>query len=90
MRSIATAPSFSQPLASQIFDAFDDDEEDELMEAPRAAAQPAQTIVTERIVEKVIEKIRANRSANACRTAANLYPESDRRRPQGLSAHRRI
>jgi ribonucleoside-diphosphate reductase alpha chain len=50
----------SQPLASQIFAAFDEDEDDELEEAPRAAAQapvPA-TMVTERIVEKVIEKLR--------------------------------
>ncbi len=52
----------SQPLASQIFAAFDEDEDDELGEAPRAAAAaqapvPA-TMVTERIVEKVIEKLR--------------------------------
>ena len=50
----------SQPLASQILAAFDEDEDDELEEAPRAAAQapvPA-TMVTERIVEKVIEKLR--------------------------------
>ena len=47
----------SQPLSSQIFAAFDE-EEDETVEAPRAAAAPAQQIVTERIVEKVIEKLR--------------------------------
>jgi ribonucleoside-diphosphate reductase alpha chain len=52
----------SQPLSSQIFAAFDE-EEDETAEAPRAAAAPAQqpahtTMVTERIVEKVIEKMR--------------------------------
>jgi ribonucleoside-diphosphate reductase alpha chain len=52
----------SQPLASQIFAAFDDEDDDALVEAPRAAA-PAQapvpaTMVTERIVEKVIEKLR--------------------------------
>ena len=45
----------SQPLASQVF-AFAD-EEDEL-EAPRPAA--AQTVVTERIVERVIEKVRSH------------------------------
>jgi len=47
----------SQPLSSQIFAAFDE-EEDETVEAPRAAAAPAQQIVTERTVEKVIEKLR--------------------------------
>ena len=48
----------SQPLASQVFDSIADDEDD-LVEAPLAAVPaPAQTIVTERIVEKVIEKLR--------------------------------
>ena len=48
----------SQPLASQVF-AFADAEEDDLLpEAPRAPAQ--QTVVTERIVERVIEKIRSH------------------------------
>jgi ribonucleoside-diphosphate reductase alpha chain len=46
----------SQPLASQVF-AFADEEEDEI-EAPRPAA--AQTVVTERIVERVIEKVRTH------------------------------
>ncbi|HEY4075629.1 MAG TPA: vitamin B12-dependent ribonucleotide reductase [Rhizomicrobium sp.] len=45
----------SQPLASQVF-AFADEEEDEV-EAPRMAAQ---TVVTERIVERVIEKVRSH------------------------------
>ncbi len=45
----------SQPLASQIF-AIDEDEDDEAQAV--APAAPAQTIVTERIVERVIEKIR--------------------------------
>jgi ribonucleoside-diphosphate reductase alpha chain len=48
----------SQPLASQVF-AFADEDEDE-----RPAAAPAsptsQTVVTERIVERVIEKVRAS------------------------------
>ncbi|HEX2761555.1 MAG TPA: hypothetical protein VHM27_13615, partial [Rhizomicrobium sp.] len=48
----------SQPLASQVF-AFTDEEEDDLApEAPRAPAQ--QTVVTERIVERVIEKVRSH------------------------------
>ncbi len=48
----------SQPLATNVF-AFDDAEEDEVVEAPRPAV-PATTTVTERIVEKVIEKVRAH------------------------------
>ena len=46
----------SQPLSSQTFAGFDDEEDEAMAEAPRAA--PAQTVVTERIVEKVIEKMR--------------------------------
>ena len=56
----------SQPLASQVFDLIDE-EEDEAADAPalRSAApqqqQPAhQTMVTERIVERVIEKVRSH------------------------------
>ncbi|HJT42603.1 MAG TPA: vitamin B12-dependent ribonucleotide reductase [Rhizomicrobium sp.] len=48
----------SQPLASQVFAFADNEEDDALPEAPRAAAQ--QTVVTERIVERVIEKIRSH------------------------------
>ncbi|HEX4370189.1 MAG TPA: vitamin B12-dependent ribonucleotide reductase [Rhizomicrobium sp.] len=46
----------SQPLATTAFTL--DDEEDDTIET-RAPAQPAQTLVTERIVERVVEKIRA-------------------------------
>ena len=52
----------SQPLASQVFDILDE-AEDEAAEAPRPAAPLTpthQTVVTERIVERVIEKIRAH------------------------------
>ncbi len=45
----------SQPLAAQVF-AFADEEDDEA-ETPRISAQ---TIVTERIVERVIEKVRSH------------------------------
>ncbi len=51
----------SQPLASQVFDAIADDENDDLVDAPLATLAtpaPAQTMVTERIVERVIEKMR--------------------------------
>ena len=47
----------SQPLASQVLQLADDeDEDDELLAQPQATRT---TIVTERIVEKVIERIRA-------------------------------
>src|SRR4029077_12463952 len=44
----------SQPLASQILNVSDDDDEDDLIAAPQVART---AIVTERIVEKVIERI---------------------------------
>jgi ribonucleoside-diphosphate reductase alpha chain len=44
----------SQPLATSVF-AIDDQEEADVQDAPRT-----QTVVTERIVEKVIEKVRAH------------------------------
>jgi ribonucleoside-diphosphate reductase alpha chain len=48
----------SQPLASQVLQLDDDeDEADDLMAQPQAART---TIVTERIVEKVVERIRAH------------------------------
>jgi ribonucleoside-diphosphate reductase alpha chain len=47
----------SQPLASQVLSAADDEDEvDELIAQPQAARA---TIVTERIIEKVIERVRA-------------------------------
>src|SRR4051812_34790393 len=46
----------SQPLASQVFAFADEEEDDALPDAPR----PAQQVVTERIVERVIEKIRSH------------------------------
>ncbi|HEV2560858.1 MAG TPA: vitamin B12-dependent ribonucleotide reductase [Rhizomicrobium sp.] len=48
----------SQPLASQVF-AFDDEEDemDELLAAPQAART---TVITERVIEKVIERVRAH------------------------------
>jgi ribonucleoside-diphosphate reductase alpha chain len=46
----------SQPLASQVFAFADEEEDDVLPEAPRAPQQ----VVTERIVERVIEKVRSH------------------------------
>ena len=48
----------SQPLASQVFAFADQEEDDALPDAPRAPR--SQTVVTERIVERVIEKIRSH------------------------------
>ncbi len=48
----------SQPLAAQVFDIMDEDEDD-AAEAPAPRA-PQQTVVTERIVERVIEKVRSH------------------------------
>jgi ribonucleoside-diphosphate reductase alpha chain len=48
----------SQPLSSQVFAFADQDDDDVLPEAPRLPA--TQTLVTERIVERVIEKIRSH------------------------------
>jgi ribonucleoside-diphosphate reductase alpha chain len=50
----------SQPLASQVFAFADAEEDDTLPETARAAAPSQQTVVTERIVERVIEKVRAS------------------------------
>ena len=63
----------SQPLASQVF-AFADEEEDDAL--PEAAGPPrrTQTVVTERIVERVIEKVRAAMSARSCPIAARAIP----------------
>ena len=48
----------SQPLASQVLQAADDDDDaDELIAQPQAARA---AIVTERIVERVIERVRAH------------------------------
>ncbi len=58
MRSTVTAPSSASRSSSQVFAFVDQDEDDALPEAPRAPA--AQTVVTERIVERVIEKIRTH------------------------------
>ena len=77
----------SQPLASQVF-AFADEEEDELPAAPHVPA--SQTVVTERIVERVIEKVRAIGTRTPAPPPQKLYPEGHRGRPQGLSAHRRV
>jgi len=47
----------SQPLASQVLSAADDEDEDDLLAAPQATRT---AIVTERIVERVIERVRAH------------------------------
>ena len=56
-------------------------------EAPRRRLEPKEP-VNERVVEKVVET--RPRAAQAARPAQGLHPEGHRRRPQGLSPHRRI
>ncbi|HEY1876329.1 MAG TPA: hypothetical protein VGG66_02630, partial [Rhizomicrobium sp.] len=48
----------SQPLSTQVYAFADDEDEDALPDAPRVTS--AQTVVTERIVERVIEKVRSH------------------------------
>jgi len=50
----------SQPLAAQVFAFADEEDDDAMPEAARPAAPSHQTVVTERIVERVIEKIRSH------------------------------
>ena len=77
----------SQPLSASLIE-DDEDLEEALIEAPQAERA---TILAEKIVEKIIVKEieQANRAA-AARAAQGLHPEGDRRRAQGLPAHRRI
>ena len=56
----------------------------------RGYAGAARTIVAERIVERIIERVRRLRAREATEPPQRLHPKSDRRRPQGLSAHRRV
>ena len=79
----------SQPLATTAFN-FEDDMDDDNQEAARPTQTTVQTVVTERIVERVVEKGSACGSAKTPTPPQELYPESHCRRPQGLSAHRRI
>ena len=64
-----------------------DDEDDAMEDAPMAART---TIVTERIVERIIERERRKERERLPYPPQGLHPESGGRRPQGLSAHRRI
>ena len=56
--------------------------------ARRPAAARAE-VVAERIVERIVEQ-RGPRAREAAQPPQGLHPEGDRRRPQGLSPHRRI
>ena len=80
----------SQPLQSQLIadDAEDDDVVEAFIEKPAAARAAA---LSEKIVEKVVERIIEMREPRThARPAQGLHPEGRGRRPQGLSAHRRI
>ena len=84
----------SQPLSSQLIadDEEDDDAQETAVSTFIAAPMPARAAqVAERIVERIVERERVVRAARApARPAHRLHPEGSRRRPQGLSAHRRI
>ncbi len=80
----------SQPLNSQLI--ADEDDEDDAVEAfiERPAAARA-TGLAEKVVEKIVERITVlARAREAALPPQGLHPESRGRRPQGLSAHRRI
>ena len=81
----------SQPLQRQLI-ADEDDEDDDAIEAfiekPMAARTAA---AAERVVEKIVERIIVLREREKhAGPPQGLHPEGRGRRPQGLSAHRRI
>ena len=80
----------SQPLNAQLIE--NDDEDDEAVETLIALNAPARAAaIAERIVERVVERVeRIARARAAARPPQGLHAEGGRRRPQGLSAHRRI
>ena len=82
----------SQPLNSALI-ADEDEEEDDASRrsSPCRRAAHAPRIVAEKIVERIVERVdRHPRAREAAGSPQGLHPESRRRRPQGLSAHRRI
>ncbi len=80
----------SQPLNSQLI-ADDDDEDDAIesfIERPNAARAAG---LAEKVVEKIVERITVLREREKLPDPPQgLHPEGRGRRPQGLSAHRRI
>ena len=81
----------SQPLNSQLIADEEDDGED-VVETLMAQNMPARTtVVAEKIVERIVERIERERQREKpARSPQGLYAKGGRRRPQGLSAHRRI
>ena len=75
----------SQPLSAQLID--DDEAEEDVVET--LAGKP-QVQRIEKVVEKLVEVIVRDANARSAAAPQGLYPEGDRRRPQGLSPHRRI
>ncbi len=79
----------SQPLASQVLQI--DDEEDEIEETLAAAPMAARTtVVTERIVERVIERGARTRPREAAAAPQRLTPRKPSSAATSLSAHRRV
>ena len=80
----------SQPLNSQLI-ADEDDEDDaiETLMAQPMAARTAQVVENDGREDRRARH-RAARAREAADTPQGLHPEGGGRRPQGLSAHRRI
>ena len=79
----------SQPLNSQLLADDEEDAEDAVAEIVAKPAAARAEAVAERIVERIIERAVRAREQHA-QPPQGLHPEGDRRRPQGLSPHRRI
>ena len=82
----------SQPLHSQLI-ADEEDEDDTPSRRRPSSVRPrrAPRRLAEKVVEKIVERITVLRERERLPDAAQgLHPEGRGRRPQGLSAHRRI
>jgi ribonucleoside-diphosphate reductase alpha chain len=77
----------SQPLLALI---EDEDDEAEDVRSRRCSRSRRRARIAEKIVERIVERDRPRRAREAARPPQGLHPEGRRRRPQGLSAHRRI
>jgi len=77
----------SQPLASQLIEDGDGQAEDVLDTLIGANVPDRAAIVSERIVERIVERAQARERLPDRRKG---YTQKPRRRPQGLSPHRRI
>ncbi len=79
----------SQPLNASLL-SDDDEEADDLVEELVAAPTAAKAADRRRAHRRARRRAAVPRPRKAARPAQGLHAEGDRRRPQGLSAHRRI